>query len=167
LHRKNLQFPLDLKSTSTIKIPQEQHVNPEKTEILTFYLYGGISMSKLQALPADALPETPSSPGISRQLAFEGEGYLVLRSRSAPGTVSGWHSHGDHDVYGYLASGSARLEINNGEEAISLEKGDFFHVPARTEHREINPSSTEENEFILFLCGTGPLVINVDDSGQT
>jgi len=124
-------------------------------------------MSKLQAMPANALPETPTSPGISRQLAFEGEGFLVVRARSAPGTVSGWHHHGDHDVYGYLASGFARLESNNGEEGVSLKQGDFFNVPSHTEHREINPSSEEENEFILFLYGTGPLVVNVDEPDQT
>lgn len=121
-------------------------------------------MTKLQVLSGDALPETPASPGISRQLAFKGEEYLVIRSRSAPGTVSGWHHHGDHDVYGYLASGSARLEVNNGSKAVTLKQGDFFHVPAHAEHREINPSSEEENEFILFLYGTGPLVVNVDGS---
>ena len=120
-------------------------------------------MSKIQALHADALSETPSSPGISRYLAFKGENYRVLRSRSDPGTVSGWHHHGEYDVYGYVAAGSARLEGKDGNnDVISLKQGDFLHVPPHTVHREINPSSENGNEFILFLCGTGPLVVNVD-----
>lgn len=120
-------------------------------------------MSKIQALQANVLPETPSSPGISRHLAFEGDGFLVVRARSDPGTIPGWHHHGDHDVYGYVASGSARFENGpGGKDAISLETGDFFHVSPHTVHREINPSSNEGNEVILFLSGTGPLVTNVD-----
>jgi len=124
-------------------------------------------MSDIQALPMNALKETPSSPGISRHLAFKGEDYLVVRARSEPGTTSGWHHHGDYDVYGYLVSGSARFESNDGKKSIiSLSPGDFFHVPHHTVHREINPSSDERNEFVLFLRGTGPMVINLDDSDQ-
>jgi uncharacterized RmlC-like cupin family protein len=120
-------------------------------------------MSKIQTLQADALPETPSSPGITRHLAFKGEDYLVLRSRTGPGVVSGWHHHADYDVYGYVVSGAARFENEGGEEeAVTLGPGDFFHVPPYTIHREINPSS-EEGEVILFLRGSGPLVVNVDD----
>ena len=120
-------------------------------------------MSKIQALRADALSEAPSSPGITRHLAFKGEGKLVLRGRTTPGTVSGWHHHGDHDVYGYLVSGTARFESGpGGKDAVSVRRGDFFHVPPRTVHREVNPSTAEGQEVILFLSGTGPLVVNVD-----
>lgn len=120
-------------------------------------------MSKIEALQADALPETPSTPGISRNLAFTGDGLLVVRARSDPGTISGWHHHGDHDVYGYVASGSARFENGpGGRDVVSLETGDFFHVPPHAVHREVNPSSSEGNEVILFLRGTGSLVTNVD-----
>lgn len=120
-------------------------------------------MSKIKALRTDALSEAPSSPGIARHLAFKGEGTLVLRGRTTPGIVSGWHHHGNHDVYGYLVSGSARFESGpGGKEAVSLERGDFFHVPANTVHREINPSADEGQEVILFLSGNGPMVVNVE-----
>ena len=124
-------------------------------------------MSKIQALPKNALSDIPSSPGITRHIAFRGEGYLIVRARSEPGTTSGWHHHGDYDVYGYLVSGSGRFESNTAEDnAISLSPGDFFHVPNHTVHREINPSSDEPNEFVLFLRGTGPMVFNLDDPDQ-
>jgi quercetin dioxygenase-like cupin family protein len=120
-------------------------------------------MPKIQGLRASALSETPSSPGITRHLAFQGEGCLVLRSRIGPGVSSGWHHHADYDVYGYVVSGVARLESESGEEvAVTLGPGDFLHVPPHTVHREVNPSS-EEGEVILFLRGSGPLVVNVDD----
>ena len=124
-------------------------------------------MSKIQALRTDALSETPSSPGITRHLAFKSEGKLVVRSRTNPGTISGWHHHGDYDVYGYLASGSARFESGpGGKDAVSLGPGDFFHVPPHTIHREVNPSRDEGQEVILFLSGTGPLVVNVNGPEQ-
>lgn len=121
-------------------------------------------MSKIQSLKADALSETPSTPGIVRYRAFGGEGCKVLRAHTDPGMMSGWHHHADYDVYGYVASGAARFESESGEEgAVDLGPGDFFHVPAHTVHRESNPSS-EKSEIILFLRGDGPLVVNVDDS---
>ena len=123
-------------------------------------------MSKIELIQANALAETPASPGIARHLAFKGEDFLVIRSRSEPKTVSGWHHHGDHDVYAYLVSGSARLESADRQSAVSLSPGDFAHVPAHTVHREINPSSNERNEFILFLRGEGSLVVNVDDPSK-
>lgn len=125
-------------------------------------------MSKIQALHSDTLPEAPSSPGITRQLAFDGEGHLVVHSRVDPGVASGWHHHGDYDVYGFVVAGSARFEYGpGGKEAVSVGSGDFFHVPAHLVHRDVNPSSDEGQELILFLRGTGQPVINVDGPEQT
>ncbi|MGE5303280.1 MAG: cupin domain-containing protein [Alphaproteobacteria bacterium] len=125
-------------------------------------------MSKIQVLRSNALSEAPSSPSINRHLAFKDERNLVLRSRTTPGAISGWHHHGDYDVYGYLVSGSVRFESGpQGKDAVSLGRGDFFHVPPHTVHREVNPSADEGQEVILFLCGTGPAVVNVNGPDQT
>ena len=124
-------------------------------------------METLEVLDSGSLAVASSSPGLVRHLAFQGDGYLVLRSRSEPGVASGWHHHGAYHVLGYLASGQARLESENSETGtVSLAPGDFFHVPPGTVHREINPSQDEANEFILFLRGTGPLVVNVDEEAH-
>ena len=120
-------------------------------------------MARIRRLHKNALSEAPPSPGISRHLAFRGEGFMVVRSRVDPGVVSGWHHHGDYDIYGYVVRGTARFEDGpGGRDATSVERGDFFHVPARTVHRDINPSETEAQEVILFLRGSGPMVVNVD-----
>jgi len=125
-------------------------------------------MSKIEALKADALSNTPASPGISRHLAFKDEGSKVLRSQTKPGTISGWHHHGDQEVYGYVVSGTVRLENGSEKEnVILIGPGDFLHVPSHTIHREINPSSSEENDVILFLRGNGEVVFNVDNLDQT
>jgi quercetin dioxygenase-like cupin family protein len=123
-------------------------------------------MSKVEALPKDALSEGAPSPGITRHLAFKGDGFQVIRSRVAPGVMSGWHHHGDYDVYGYVVSGSARFESGNGGGATTVGPGDFFHVPPHTIHRDGNPSPDEEEVVILFLQGTGSMVTNVDGPGQ-
>lgn len=123
-------------------------------------------MSKVQALYQDALSEGSPSPGITRHVAFKGEGFQILRARVKPGTVSGWHRHEDYEVYGYVVSGSARFESGpGGKDVISLGPGDFFYVPPHTVHREANPSPDEE-EVILFLRGTGPMVVNVEGPDQ-
>lgn len=121
-------------------------------------------MDKLQALEHNSLAEAPGSPGISRHLAFEGDDFRVIRSRVDPGVISGWHHHGEYGVYGYVISGTAQFEGAPGSgEVITVGLGDFFHVPPGKVHRDINPSEDEEQEVLLFLRGSGPMVINVDD----
>ena len=125
-------------------------------------------MTNIRALQKDTLPEGPGSPGITRHLAFREEDFLVVRSRVEPGVVSGWHHHGDYDVYGYFTSGTARLEHGpGGGDATTVGPGDFFHVPARTVHRDVNPSDTEGQEAILFLRGSGPMAVNVEGPDPT
>jgi quercetin dioxygenase-like cupin family protein len=120
-------------------------------------------MGKIEGLKKDALPEGLSTPGITRHLAFKGDGFQVVRSRVEPGRVSDWHRHEDYDVYGYVVSGAIRFESGpEGKDVVSIGRGDFFHVPPHTTHRESNPSPDEGQEVILFLQGTGPLVVNVE-----
>jgi alpha/beta hydrolase fold len=81
-------------------------------------------MHKIQALQKDALTEGASSPGITRHVALKGEGVQVVRSRVEPGIVSGWHHHGDYTVYGYVVSGTVRLEGGpGGRDTISVGPG--------------------------------------------
>jgi quercetin dioxygenase-like cupin family protein len=123
---------------------------------------GGGAMAELEARMENELQEAPASPGISRHLAFEGDGIRALRSRGDPGNASGWHHQGDYDVYGFVVSGKARFEkAEDGGEAITVGAGDFFHVPPHTIHHESNPSD-EGAEVILFIKGSGPLVTNVE-----
>lgn len=124
-------------------------------------------MSEIQAVRKDALPEAPATPGIRRYLAFEGDGFLVIRSCANPGAVSAWHHHGDYQVYGFIIAGSERFEYGpGGAEAILVGPGDFFHIPPHTVHRDVNPSLDEAQEALLFLRGTGPVVVNVDGPDQ-
>lgn len=89
---------------------------------------------------------------------------LIVRSQVDPGVISGWHHHGNYSVYGYIASGTAKFESGpGGNDTLVIPKGDFFHVPPKTIHRDINPSQTEPQEVVIFFFGDGPMVINVDE----
>lgn len=120
-------------------------------------------MATVRALLTSALAPAPGSPGITRHLAFQGDGVMVVRSIVEPGTISGWHHHGKYHVYGYMVSGTARFDSGpGGNQATSVGPGDFFHVPPGAVHRDVNPSSSEPQEVLLFLQGSGPMVVNVD-----
>jgi quercetin dioxygenase-like cupin family protein len=120
-------------------------------------------MATLRGVTHDALSPAPGTPGIVRELAFAGDDVRVLRARGEPGIVSGWHHHGDHDVYGYVAAGTVHFEGGpGGRDRITVGQGDFFHVPAHLVHRERNPSDRDGQEIILFLRGSGPMSVNVD-----
>ena len=128
-----------------------------------WFVRGDSIMSSIQAIQKEELSEGTASPGIVRQLAIDHNGHRVLRARVDPGTVSGWHHHGDYTVYGYVVSGTVRLESGpGGKDAVAIGPGGYFTVPPHTVHREVNPSGSEGGEVILFLAGTGPTATNVE-----
>lgn len=120
-------------------------------------------MKKVTVIQKDGLTTGPSTPSIKRDFAFKDDGVLVIRSKTEPGVVSGWHRHGDYHVRGYMAKGSMLLEFGpGGKESVLVKEGGFFHVPPHTTHRETNPSKTDGQEIILFLTGKGDLVQNLE-----
>jgi len=121
-------------------------------------------MTKPHVVGKDALTEAPvTTSGITRHVAFQGKDFRVSRSLVAPGIVSGWHHHGTYDQYGYMVSGVARLEYGpGGHDAITIGTGDFWHTPANSIHRDVNPAATEGQVAIIFYRGTGPMVVNVE-----
>lgn len=114
-------------------------------------------------MPPHALRPAPMpTPGIVREVAFDLERAMMVRARVAPRVVSGWHHHGDRDVFGFLVKGRARFEFGpGGKDTAEVEEGGFFHVPRGLVHRDVN-ATDEPQEFALCFAGTGPLVVNVD-----
>jgi uncharacterized RmlC-like cupin family protein len=110
--------------------------------------------------PVD-LVAAASTPGLAREVAFETSGATLMRARSEARATSGWHHHGDRDVLGYVVRGRARFEFGPaGTEAIEVDKGGLFHIPAGLVHRDVNPLN-EPQEIILTVVGEGPAVVNV------
>ena len=121
---------------------------------------------QIRVTRAGELSPAPGSPGIERSTAFETERALMIQARVEGDTASGWHHHGDRDVYGYLVQGHARFEFGpGGQEHVEVGPGEFFHVPATLVHRDINPAP-EAQLVVLVFVGGGPLVVNVDGPGE-
>ena len=99
---------------------------------------------------------------VARELAFESERAIQIRTRAEGGAATGWHHHGDREVFGYLVRGRARFEFGpGGRESTEIEPGGFFHIPAGIVHRDVNPLD-DLQELALVFVGSGPLVVDVD-----
>jgi uncharacterized RmlC-like cupin family protein len=106
--------------------------------------------------------ESDPTPGMIREQALATEGMWSGLVRTAPGMVSGWHHHGDHETSIYVVAGAMRIEWGpGGREAVDLEADDFCLIPPGTIHRESNLGA-EENRLIVTRAGTGPPTTNVD-----
>jgi len=119
-------------------------------------------MSGIEVVRGNELKAGSSTPGITREKAFEEGFLLVSRSRIAGRTVSDWHHHGRRRLFGVLLAGRLRLEYGpHGKEAVDLEPGDFFRIPVCLVHRDVNPDAMREAIVAAFLEGEGAPTVNV------
>ena len=110
----------------------------------------------------DQLQAGPPTPGMSRAQAFATDTVWVGEVTTDPGTVSGWHPHGENSTYGRVLSGSVRVEFGpSGSTTLEGTPGDYFFVPPHTVHRESNPGSSE-HVLAVVRIGSGPSVVNVE-----
>ena len=119
-------------------------------------------MPQIEVIRSADLRSGESTQGIVRDTAFEGPGFKVARSRVAGGATSAWHHHGERDLYGFLVLGRLQLEYGpEGRLAAELGPGDFFHIPRRLVHRDVNAREDQEVVVVNVLAGEGALVVNV------
>ena len=119
-------------------------------------------MPRIDVVRAVGLKKGSSTRGVVRAKAFESANLLVSQSRLAAGAVSDWHHHGARHLYGFLSSGHLRLEYGpNGINAADVRAGDFFHIPPRLVHRDVNPSQRQGVVVVSILVGRGRPVLNV------
>jgi mannose-6-phosphate isomerase-like protein (cupin superfamily) len=120
-------------------------------------------MSRVKVVRGSELGVGELTQGIVRKKAFESQNAVVSQSQVAPGVVSGWHHHGTRQLYRFIVSGRLQLEyFLRTKEIADLNAGDFFHIPARLIHRDLNPNKDLELVVVNILVGSGPSVINVD-----
>ena len=111
---------------------------------------------------ADELTPSDPTPGMSRSLAMHDAGMWTGVVDTEPGSVSGWHHHGEHDSTIYVVSGTLRMEFGpGGRDTFDAVAGDVVQVPAGAVHREANPLH-EESLLVVVRCGTGSPTVNVD-----
>lgn len=110
---------------------------------------------------ADLRPGDPTA-GIARARAFDTGNVLVGQTRVAPGTVSGWHHHGNRTLFGYLLSGRLRFDFGRGgKDSVEVHPGEYFRILPRVIHRDVNPSPTEPLVVVNVMIGEGPSLVNV------
>ncbi len=119
-------------------------------------------MREVKVVTKEELHPVAPTPGIFRAAAFESDDVIFVQSTVNPGAITGWHYHGDRDVYGYMVSGRLHLEYGKGgKSSAAVGPGEFFHVSSGMVHRDINPSQEEGQVVIVAFVGKGPLVVNV------
>ncbi|MGH2935281.1 MAG: cupin domain-containing protein [Gaiellaceae bacterium] len=121
-----------------------------------------VSSKVVVAVAPDGLTATSGYEGVLREVACESDRAIQVWTCAQGGAATGWHHHGEREVFGYLVRGRARFEFGpGGRHSTEVETGGFFHVPAGIVHRDVNPTD-EAQELALVFVGTGPLVVDVD-----
>jgi len=111
--------------------------------------------------PDDLAPGQVTS-GMTRRQAFSTGRMWSGLLLTSPGTMSGWHHHGEHESTIYVLTGALRMEFGpGGREAVEAGPGDFLYVAPGAVHRESNPTR-QEATAVVVRAGTGDVVVNVD-----
>ena len=110
---------------------------------------------------------TAQTPGMSRVAAVAPEttgsqNLWVGLVTTPPGTVSGWHHHGDCETAIYVVSGRARFRWGPGGQASAeVGPGDFLAVAPDAIHQEEALGDTPVVLVVARAC-SGVLVVNTD-----
>lgn len=112
--------------------------------------------------PAASHRDTDPTPGMVRRVAVDTGAMWTGTAETAPGMVSGWHHHGDHESSIYVVRGVLHMEYGpGGGSAFDAVAGDVVHVPAGAIHRESNPTDAP-SLLSVVRCGSGVPTVNVD-----
>jgi uncharacterized RmlC-like cupin family protein len=110
---------------------------------------------------------TAQTPGMTRTAAIArettgNERLWVGQVFTPPGTVSGWHHHGDCETVIYVVSGQARfLWGPGGQASAEVGPGDFLAVAPGAIHQEEVLGDAPVVLVVARAC-SGVLVVNVD-----
>lgn len=108
------------------------------------------------------LVEADPTPGMQRYEAFSVDGLWAGLVHTEPGASSGWHHHGEHETSLYVVAGRLRVSCGpGGADVVEAGPGEFLHVPARTVHREQNPTDVVSTA-VIARAGRGAPTVNVD-----
>jgi uncharacterized RmlC-like cupin family protein len=105
--------------------------------------------------------------GAGRAAAFDfagGKSTWIGTAVNLPGTKTGTHNHGPHEIVLYVVRG--RSEIRWGERLeykADIGPGDFALFRPHVPHQERNPSDTEAVEFVVVRNASERIVVKLDD----
>jgi uncharacterized RmlC-like cupin family protein len=122
---------------------------------------GEMASRRVRKVSIEDRTEGPSTPGMDRFTAIEIGGLWAGGARTEPGSVSGWHHHGEQESAVYVVSGALRMEFGpGGLESFDAGPGDFVHVPRGAVHRE-NPGA-DPSDIVVVRAGEGASIVNVE-----
>ncbi|WP_435319236.1 cupin domain-containing protein [Haloarchaeobius sp. TZWSO28] len=112
---------------------------------------------------ADDLVPTAPLKNLTRLMPFPDADVQQVRGHAAGRIESDWHHHGDNDVFGVVLGGEGYVEYGTGPDDRALARaGECFHIPSGLVHRDVNPSDAEQ-DYVLWLTGSDPRVVHVDE----
>src|SRR2546426_12037890 len=115
-------------------------------------------MKEIEVVRCSELKGGYSTPGIVCEKACESthRSIIVSRTRVAGGAMSDWHHHGARHLYGFLEAGRMRLEYGlKGVSSVEVGHGDFFHIPPRLVHRDVNLDKKQKLVVVNIVVGKG------------
>ncbi len=126
------------------------------------------NLSGIQVIRGDRLSAaTAQTAGMRREAAVAPEttgsrNLWVGRTTTPPGTVSGWHHHGDCETAIYVVAGRACFRWGpGGHESAEVGPGDFLAVAPNAVHQE-EARGAEPVVLVVVRACSGVLVVNVD-----
>ncbi|WP_037649959.1 cupin domain-containing protein [Streptomyces flavidovirens] len=117
----------------------------------------------------DLNSQTLQTPGLLREVAFEGEDsgpvqLSAFRSTVKPGAATGAHHHEDQETVLYVVSGTAHYRWGDRLENVAeAGPGDFVFIPPYVVHQEINRSTDLETVWAVVRSGMKGKVTNLPD----
>ena len=89
-------------------------------------------------------------------------GQRLLAEQCRTGTITE-----QRHLYGFLEAGRMRLEYGlKGASSVEVGHGDFFHIPPRLVHRDVNLDKKQKLVVVNILVGRGEPVMNVKSPRQ-
>lgn len=119
--------------------------------------------------PGDRSTDTPQTPGLLREVAFDGRNpdarvLSAFLSAVEPGAATGAHHHGDQETVLYVLTGRARFRYGPRlEQVTEAGEGSFVFIPAEIIHQEINASADEPTSWVVVRSAPDPIVVNLPE----
>jgi uncharacterized RmlC-like cupin family protein len=119
--------------------------------------------------PDELSSDTPQTPGLLREVAFDSRNpdakvLSSFLSTVKPGAATGAHHHGDQETILYVLDGTARYRWGPQlENVVEAGPGSFVFIPGGVIHQEINASTETATTWVVVRSGVDPIVVNLPE----
>jgi uncharacterized RmlC-like cupin family protein len=125
---------------------------------------GGVRVVRGRTL--DAAMRGPGGTGRATVVDYVGTGgqqTWIGTVALPPGTKTGLHHHGRHEVTIYVVKGCSEIRWGERLEYVAeVGPGDFVYFAPYVPHQEFNPSTSEDVEFVVVRSDNERIVVKLD-----